>query len=112
MSTTGTAKDFELPAGTELLATGTDFPVEAFSIGNAFGFQFHPDVTYAMMHRWTTRGHARFETPGARPCREHFAQRAVHDVCERAWLKDFLDGWLARVPAAAVPRLAMAEAAE
>jgi GMP synthase (glutamine-hydrolysing) len=103
---------FELPDGTELLAEGTDFPVEAFGIGNAFGFQFHPDVTYAMMHRWTTRGHARFELPGARPCGEHFAQRAVHDVCERAWLKDFLDGWLARVPAAGVPQLAMAEAAE
>ena len=47
---------FELPAGAELLAEGSDFPVEAFQSGHAFGFQFHPDVTYAMMHRWTTRG--------------------------------------------------------
>jgi len=31
----------------------------------------------------------------------------VHDVTERAWLKQFIDEWLARVP---LP--AMAEAAE
>ena len=55
-SITGTARDFELPAGAELLAEGDDFPVQAFQSGHAFGFQFHPDVTYAMMHRWTTRG--------------------------------------------------------
>ena len=55
-SITGIARGFELPAGAELLAEGDDFPVQAFQSGHAFGFQFHPDVTYAMMHRWTTRG--------------------------------------------------------
>jgi GMP synthase (glutamine-hydrolysing) len=103
---------FELPAGSELLAEGSDFPVEAFREGHAFGFQFHPDVTTAMMHRWTTRGHDRLELPGARPCREHFAYRAVHDVTERAWLKHFLDGWLARRPRVAASGLMMAQAAE
>jgi GMP synthase (glutamine-hydrolysing) len=44
---------FELPAGAELLAEGEDFPIQAFRSGHAFGFQFHPDVTTAMMHRWT-----------------------------------------------------------
>jgi GMP synthase (glutamine-hydrolysing) len=48
---------FELPDGAELLAEGGDFPIQAFRSGHSFGFQFHPDVTYAMMHRWTTRGH-------------------------------------------------------
>jgi GMP synthase (glutamine-hydrolysing) len=90
---------FELPACGELLAEGSDFPVEAFRFDHAFGFQFHPDVTYAMMHRWTTRGHARLELPGTRPRHHHFADRAVHDVTERAWLKQFIDGWLARMPA-------------
>jgi GMP synthase (glutamine-hydrolysing) len=89
---------FELPSGTDLLAEGSDFPVEAFQLDHAFGFQFHPDVTYAMMHRWTTRGHARLELPGARPRHHHFADRAVHDVTERAWLKRFIDGWLAGMP--------------
>jgi GMP synthase (glutamine-hydrolysing) len=98
---------FELPSGAELLAEGSDFPVEAFRFDHAFGVQFHPDVTYAMMHRWTTRGHARLELPGAHPRHHHFADRAVHDVTERAWLKQFIDGWLARVP---LP--VMSEAAE
>jgi GMP synthase (glutamine-hydrolysing) len=103
---------FELPAGGELLAEGSDFPVEAFRAGNAFGLQFHPDVTYAMMHRWTTRGHARMDLPGARPRRDHFTARAVHDVVERAWLREFLDGWLARMPLVAASEIAVREAAE
>ena len=83
---------FELPDGAELLAEGSDFPVEAFGFEHAFGFQFHPDVTYAMMHRWTTRGHARSRIRRARGrAIDHFADRAVHDVTERAWLKEFLD---------------------
>jgi len=98
---------FELPAGTELLAEGGDFPVQAFRSGNAFGFQFHPDVTYAMMCRWTTCGAERLDMPGAHPRHRHFAGRACYDVSERAWLKHFLDGWLSRVP-----DVTMAEAAE
>ena len=97
---------FELPAGAELLAEGDDFPVQAFQSGHAFGFQFHPDVTYAMMHRWTTRCET-MDLPGARALHSHFADRAVHDVCERAWLKQFIDGWLKRMPMSI-----MSEAAE
>jgi GMP synthase (glutamine-hydrolysing) len=90
---------FELPAGAELLAEGSDFPVEAIQAGHAFGFQFHPDVTYAMMHRWTTRGCERMSTtPGARERHHHFADRAVHDATERAWLNRFLGSWLAHTP--------------
>ena len=37
---------------------------------------------------------------------------AVHDVTERAWLKAFLDGWLARMPHLADTGLVMAQAAE
>jgi GMP synthase (glutamine-hydrolysing) len=96
---------FELPAGTELLAEGDDFPVQAFRSGHAFGFQFHPDVTHAMMHCWTTRG--QMDLPGARPRHLHFEGRAMHDVAERAWLRDFVGGWLKRVPLSI-----MSEAAE
>jgi GMP synthase (glutamine-hydrolysing) len=81
--------------------------VQAFQSGHAFGFQFHPDVTYAMMHRWTTRGCVRMDQPGAHPRHLHFEGRAVHDLVERAWLKNFIHGWLARTP-----RPAMLQAAE
>jgi GMP synthase (glutamine-hydrolysing) len=69
--------------------------------------QFHPDVTYAMMHCWTARDAGDIESPGALPRHRHFADRAVHDVTERAWLGEFLDRWLARLPVSA-----MSEAAE
>jgi GMP synthase (glutamine-hydrolysing) len=98
---------FELPAGAELLAEGGDFPIQAYQYGHATGLQFHPDVTYAMMCRWTTRGHARLDSPGARPRHHHFEGRALHDAAERIWLTHFIDGWLKREPMAA-----LAEAAE
>jgi len=98
---------FELPAGAELLAEGDDFPMQAIRFGNAFGLQFHPDVTYAMMCRWTACGADRLDMPGAHPRHQHFAGRACYDVAERAWLSHFLDGWLSRVP-----EVTMSEAAE
>jgi GMP synthase (glutamine-hydrolysing) len=96
---------FELPRACELLAEGDDFPVQAVRCGNAFGVQFHPDVTYLMMHRWTTRGHDRLDAPGARSRDRHFADRAVHDAAERAWLQHFMACWLTPMPS---PMLAQA----
>ena len=106
MSTTGTAKDSNFPPAPNCWRRAAISRSRRFDPAIAFGFQFHPDVTYAMMHRWTTRGHARLELPGARPRHHHFADRAVHDVIERAWLKAFLDGWLARVPMSAMSQAA------
>jgi GMP synthase (glutamine-hydrolysing) len=60
-----------------------------------------------MMHRWTTRGCERMDSPGAQAAHLHFAGRAMHDVAERAWLKHFIAGWLKRMP-----RSIMSEAAE
>lgn len=101
---------FELPTGCELLAEGDDFPVQALRNGAAFGFQFHPDVTTAMLHRWTTRG--RFDQPGARPRHHHFADRAIHDVTERAWLNSFLKAWLRGAPMETASDFIMPIAAE
>ena len=44
---------------------------------------------------------------GRKAPRPHFADRAMHDFAERAWLKRFIDGWLTRMP-----RSIMSEAAE
>jgi GMP synthase (glutamine-hydrolysing) len=85
---------FDLPAGAELLAEGDTFEVQAIRCGRAFALQFHPDVTHAMMHKWTTRGHERFALPGARPRDTHFADRAVYDHSARAWLSVFLEQWI------------------
>jgi GMP synthase (glutamine-hydrolysing) len=85
---------FDVPPGAELLAEGDTFEVQAIRAGRAYALQFHPDVTHAMMHKWTTRGHDRMELPGARPRHTHFADRAVYDYSARAWLNVFLERWL------------------
>jgi GMP synthase (glutamine-hydrolysing) len=93
---------FDLPRGADLLAEGDVFPVQAFRYGPAaYAIQFHPEVTHAMMCRWTTRGHARLSLPGAKPRLAHFEDRAVHDYAIRAWLTSFLDRWAGREPPAA-----------
>ena len=85
---------FELPACAELLAEGDLFEVQAFRYGRSYALQFHPDVTHATMHRWTTVGHERMEMPGAKPRATHFADREVYDYSARAWLGDFLAQWI------------------
>ena len=87
---------FDLPAGADLLAEGDIFSVQAFRYGPAaFAIQFHAEVTHAMMCRWTTRGHARLEMPGAKRRAAHFQDRPVYDLAIRTWLSDFLDHWIA-----------------
>jgi GMP synthase (glutamine-hydrolysing) len=85
---------FDLPYGSELLAEGDIFEVQAIRFGRAFALQFHPEVTHAMMHRWMVRGHDRLEMPGARPRHTHLTDRAVYDFSGRAWLGIFLKRWL------------------
>ena len=93
---------FELPHGAKLLAEGDLFRVQAMRYGSAaYGIQFHAEVTHAMMCRWTSRGHARMEMPGAKKRAAHFAERPVYDQAIRTWLATFLDAWLAKDPAAA-----------
>jgi len=87
---------FDLPHGAELLAEGDIFEVQALRYGPAaYGIQFHAEVTHAMMCRWTTRGHARMELPGAKQRAAHFAERPVYDPAIRTWLAAFLDRWVA-----------------
>lgn len=101
---------FDLPSGAELLAKGSTYPNQAFRIGPAaFGIQFHPELTLAMMYRWTTKGAPRMQLPGAQQRRDHFAGRAIFDTAMKAWLNEFLDRWIGTAQA---PANAAATAAE
>ncbi len=88
---------FETPSGACCLAEGgEDFPVQAIRCGtSAYGIQFHPEVTPAMMHRWTTKAAHRLELPGAQPREAHFEGWCRHDAAVADWLSRFLDVWLA-----------------
>ncbi len=89
---------FDLPSGAALLAEGDVFRVQAMRYSSAYAIQFHAEVTHLMMCRWTTRGHARLELPGAKQRAEHFADRPVYDPAVRAWLAEFLDRWIEGAP--------------
>ena len=96
---------FDIPEGAVALATGDVFANQAFQIGkSAFGLQFHPEVTYSMICRWTVKAHDRMQDQGARPPHEHRADwyRFDHDV--NTWLRAFLPHWLRSGARVAPPR--------
>ncbi len=83
---------FELPSGAELLASGSDYPNQAFRYGkNAWAIQFHAELTRAMMQRWVVHGAHRFDLPNAQLGRQHLEGRLLHDAALRQWMSGFLD---------------------
>jgi GMP synthase (glutamine-hydrolysing) len=83
---------FSLPSGATLLATSPTYPNQAFQYGNnAWGIQFHAELTRAMMQRWVVRGAHRFVLPGAQPGRDHLGGRLIWDMHLRRWLVEFLE---------------------
>ncbi len=85
---------FELPTGATLLASGDAFDVQACRYGaNAYGLQFHPEVTYAMMCRWTVMACERMGGPGAKPAQEHREGWWQHDPAVARWTSEFLRAW-------------------
>ena len=102
---------FDLPRDATLLASGLDFEVQACHIGGrAFALQFHPEVTYAMMCKWTVHGHERMSLPGASPRRLHLDGWFEHDGAVARWTDHFLGLWIGQgAEAAARPQPAVEE---
>ena len=87
---------FELPEGAVLLATGDDFPNQAFRWGDrAYGVQFHPEMTVEMVDFWTTQGAHLLGAPNAQGRTEHLAGHAQYSAEVERWLETFLKNWLA-----------------
>ncbi len=98
---------FELPQGARLLARGETFPNQAFSFGShAFGLQFHPEITRAMMLSWLKQAAHMLQEPGAHSRTRQLADARQHHRRLGDWLRDFLDHWL---PQPHPPRSAAAE---
>jgi GMP synthase (glutamine-hydrolysing) len=95
---------FSLPKDATLLATAEAYPNQAFRYGdNAWGIQFHAELTQLMMHRWVVHGAHRFELPGAQPGRDHLGGRLIWDMHLKRWLHEFLEQIFGR-PAARARR--------
>ncbi|MCI4677539.1 glutamine amidotransferase [Rhodoblastus acidophilus] len=86
---------FDCPNGAVLLAEGEDFEAQAIQVGDkAFGFQFHPDVTYAMICKWTVTALERMEQPGAQKRERHIDGWFQYDGAVARWTSAFLSRWL------------------
>ncbi len=82
---------FSLPSGATLLASGPTYPNQAFRFGdNAWGVQFHAELTRVMMQRWVVGGAHRFGLPGAQAGRDHLGGRLIWDIHLKNWLGEFL----------------------
>jgi GMP synthase (glutamine-hydrolysing) len=85
-----------LPGCCELLATNDTYPTQGFRCGaNAFGFQFHPEVTLEMKRIWTLSAAERLKMPGAQLRGVHLSMHALYDPPLDRWIDGFLDRWLA-----------------
>ena len=86
---------FELAHGARLLATSSGaYPNQAFGYGSAIGVQFHPEITYAQVHRWTAHNTSRLGMKGARERHEHIDGHIHHGPKVHAWLDRFLGRWV------------------
>jgi GMP synthase (glutamine-hydrolysing) len=86
---------FDVPEGATLLACGKFFPNQAIKVGkNAYGIQFHPEVTEAMNRRWATKAAHMLSDPGAQSKEQQLEGRRKFDSDMRLWLDNFLDHWL------------------
>lgn len=94
---------FDLPSGTRRLATSKgDFENQAVAYGKAaVGVQFHPEITYSMVNRWSGTNPHRLTATGAHDRPAQLADHLFHGPSVRGWLDRFMPRWLAggRTPA-------------
>jgi len=85
---------FDLPAGATLLArSDSPFEAQAFAYGSALSIQFHPEITYAQVNRWSGKNAEKLKQSGAQPrpqqLRDHIARApGIH-----RWLDAALKEW-------------------
>ncbi len=87
---------FDVPCGAELLVEGNEFfPNQAFCYGEkAVGLQFHPEVTFEMIRRWSFAAAEHYERPGARTRLEIVEEHSLFGPDVESWLDLFMDRWI------------------
>jgi len=85
---------FEVPREAILLAEGQVFPNQAFRYDNAYGIQFHPEITHSMIRRWVAAAPNYHIQPGAPSIEAQLHQHLHHAATVEKWLRSFLVQWL------------------
>ena len=83
----------KLPCGVETLASSEYYPNQAFNITDqAFGTQFHPEITDGMIRLWSAHAPAdRDKEPGAQPRETHLGGYFQHQARVQDWARQMLD---------------------
>ncbi len=85
----------ELPATATKLAGGSTFSTQAFCYGdNAYGVQFHPEITAELMQKWLTLGVEMLKYPGAQNREEQLENHTRYGNSCLNWLEEFIPFWL------------------
>jgi GMP synthase (glutamine-hydrolysing) len=90
---------FEIPAGAAHLAHNEAFDAQAFRYeDHAYGIEFHPEMTLAMIERWTRseKGAPMLALPGAQPRDVQLEAYRRYATASDRWLGRFLDERLLR----------------
>jgi GMP synthase (glutamine-hydrolysing) len=84
---------FGLPASAALLARSALYPHQAFRYGrNAYGFQFHAEVTRSIFRRWQdTHGRQFMDKPGVAAREQQDRDALAYDAAQHEWFTGFLD---------------------
>ncbi len=87
---------FDLPAGAELLASADGpYPNQAFQLGSAVAMQFHPEISFVQVNRWSANSAHRMKLPGAQQRPLQLNDHHVHAPIVRDWLDAYLRDWVA-----------------
>ena len=85
---------FEIPAGAVHLAHNDAFDAQAFRYdGHVYGIEFHPEMTLAMVERWTAseKGEPMLTLPGAQSREAQLEAYQRYAALSDRWLGRFLD---------------------
>ena len=85
---------FEIPAGAAHLAHNDAFDAQAFRYdGHVYGIEFHPEMTLAMVERWTAseKGEPMLTLPGAQSREAQLEGYRRYAALSDRWLGRFLD---------------------
>lgn len=92
------SEGFDLPVGTRCIASGDDFPNQAYQLNEkVYGVQFHPEVNAAVLAIWHERNKAR--STGVLTEQERIDMMADAHRCEpriSQWLGGFMSNWTRR----------------
>ena len=87
---------FDLPSGAELLVTAEGaYPNQAFQYGSATGIQFHPEITYLQVNRWSGNNPGRLALNGAQDRPSMLRDHVRFAPAVERWRHAFLAAWVA-----------------